>query len=118
MSYTTYHEFDHDGKHYRLVYDDDYQVDRACGGTDKCDRAMHKGESEEDCDRYYQEELDKLESGEWVALGCITTRPCPGENETKRHCVACSGTEEIESVWGIVVENSNAEAERVCKAEC
>ncbi len=138
---TTYHEFDHDGKHYRLVYDDGYQVDRSCGGSETCDQRYHKPDrimadeklaeelrgkgitEQEECNHYYQQELDKLKSGEWVALGCITTRPCggasheghPDQRDSAAHCPCCSGTEELDSCWGIVVENSQAKAEEFCK---
>lgn len=109
---TTYHEFDHDGKHYRVVYDDDYQVERACGGVSKCRREFHSGESEEECDKWYQEECDNLDSGKWVALGVIVTRKvgCPGIGlDGGQHCGHCGGerTEDVESCWGFVVTGND-----------
>lgn len=97
---TTYHEFDHDGKHYRLVYDEDHET-----------RGSYSYDTEEETRAAEDEEIRKLNSGEWVVLGCIVTAPC----SSKKHCEACPGRHEVDSLWGIVVDNSNREAERVAK---
>ena len=99
----TFHEFDHDGKHYRFVYDEDYRPESSgCPEFGEIDLAK---------------EIEKLDSGDWVALGCIVSKPCPGEAGTGRHCVACKGSHEVDSLWGIVIENSWDEAEKFAK-EC
>lgn len=166
MSLVTYHEWDYNGKHYRAVYDPDYQPDKCCGAATKgkhlgdekgtyCGREGQSGE--ESCEKWWQEEIDNLNSGEWVALGVIVTRKCEGSNvwnylhdavinvmtdaqlDTKPpmlrekgltirqylmtidrgkktdHCEACSGTVQIDSLWGIVVENSNKAIEEFVK---
>jgi len=113
MSLTTYHEFEHAGKRYRFVYDEQYEVERPCGGGEKCDRKMHQEEAEEECDKWYQEEVTKLERGEWIALGVIVSARCPVE----LHCKTCKGWNEIASCWGIVIENSTAKAEEFAKGE-
>ena len=93
---TTYHEFDRNGKHYRLVYDETHEtVGPYCYGT-----------AEEDA-WAEQQELANLENGTWVVLGCIVTKPCPGP-----HCAACGGTVQVDSLWGIVIENDTATVER------
>lgn len=112
----TYREFDRDGKHYEFVYDEHYQPDKCCGASEP---GEHKGDSagpycaesrdgggEEACERSWNEEYAKLQSGEWVALGCIVTKPCPGP-----HCEACGGTVEVASLWGIVLESTDAAIE-------
>lgn len=53
----------------------------------------------------------KLNSGEWVVLGCIVSEPCRGlvdekEQVIEAHCECCSGERETDSCWGIVVKNS------------
>ena len=95
----TYHEFDHAGKHYRLVYDELY----ATVGS-------YSYDTEEETKAAEDEEIEKLNSGEWVALGCIITRPCKGP-----HCEACEGKVEDDSLWGIVIENSRVKAEEYVK---
>lgn len=98
----TYSEFDHDGKHYRLVYDEIHET-----------RGSYAYDTEEETKAAEDEELAGLESGRLVALGCIVTEPCPGAH----HCGACSGTVEVDSLWGIVVENDEAKA-RAYAIEC
>jgi hypothetical protein len=99
---TTYHEFDHDGKHYRFVYDEDYRPESSgCPEFGEIDLAN---------------EIEKLDSGDWVALGCIVTAPCLDESG-HHHCQSCTGRKEVDSLWGIVIENSAQEAEEFAK-EC
>lgn len=133
MALITFHEWDADGKHYRAVYDEDYQPDKCCGATGKgkhngdekglyCER---DGGTSESCERFYQEEVDKLRDGDWVALGVIVTKPCGGvivdedgaSGKHVEHCRACSGTVQIDSLWGIVVENSNKAIEEFVKEQ-
>lgn len=97
----TYHEFDHEGRHYRLVYDDDYQPESS-GDPEFGEKDL-------------KEEIEKLESGDLVVLGCIVTEPCPGEEHTGTHCKACSGTVTVDSIWGIVVENDVEKAVEYAK---
>lgn len=93
---TTRHEWDIGPLHYRAVYDEDYDVRGSFAlGTDEEDKAAE------------DEVITKVNSGEWVVIGIIVTRPCPGP-----HCESCSGRIETDSLWGIVVENTDAEIER------
>jgi hypothetical protein len=128
----TYHEFDDDGKHYRLVYDEDYQTDRQCaplmrGGREPI--CTCPDDEKANCEKFYREEIEKLESGEWVALGCIVSERCGGfdsppvglkdgdADHCRRHCRSCTGWDEVESLWGIVVENNESKAEEWAKVE-
>lgn len=61
------------------------------------------------------EEIAKLNSDEWIVLGCIVEEPCGGMEDFNRiaadegslkHCECCSGSKETDSLWGIVIENS------------
>ena len=101
---TTYHEFDHNRRHYRLVYDDMHETVGSYGY-----------DTEEETKAAEDEELAKLRSGEWVALGCIVTEPCPSSDS--RHCPCCAGTHEVDSLWGIVIENDIKIAEDFAKTE-
>jgi hypothetical protein len=108
----TYHEFEHKGQHYRLVHDEDHET-----------RGSYAYDTEEATKAAEDEELEKLNSGEWVVLGCIVTKPCEGLSDDKGghmpgHCEACSGTVEVDSLWGIVIENSTAKAEAYAKEVC
>lgn len=129
----TYHEWDADGKHYRAVIDEDYTVDKCCGsstpgkheGDEKgsyCSKDRPGGgDGEEECERWFLDEIQKLDSGEWVALGVIVSEPCAGidgENGTPQaHCECCSGRKETGSLWGIVVEASEKAIEELVKGE-
>lgn len=106
MSFATYHQFDHNGKHYRLVYDEGYQT-----------RGSYAYDTEEETKAAEDEEIAKLYSGEWVVLGCIVTAPCCGVEQVGgvQHCEACTGTVEVDSLWGIVIENDTAKVEQFCK---
>ena len=97
MKTTTYHEFDHDGKHYQLVYDEEYQSEGSWGL-----------DSEEETAKAVAEEQSKLNNGEYVALGCIVTGPCPDE----QHCSCCTGTKQTDSLWGMVSENDHEKAKQ------
>lgn len=97
-------EFDYlckDGvtRHFNVVYDTDYQPGRS-GDPDH---------EEED----YQNECKKLDSGEWIVVGCIVTEPCTGlafkhgdAYFGNLHCKCCmknGGMTEEDSLWGIVL---------------
>jgi hypothetical protein len=97
---TTYHEFDHAGRHYRLILDLDHTT-----------RGSYGYDTPEETKAAEDEEIAKLNSGEWVVLGCIVTEPCPA-NE---HCPCCSGSHEVDSLWGIVIDNSSKAAEAFVK---
>ncbi len=134
-----YHEFDHAGKHYRLVYDEEYRVERSCSGGSACEcddevmaddmlceELQGKGTTKkQECEHWYRKEVEDLFRGETVALGCIVTEPCDGRiirpDKTapvgilRGHCTCCSGSHETNSLWGIVIENSTKAAEDYCK---
>lgn len=101
-----YHEFDYKGRHYKLVHDEDYQT----VGSFAYETAKETKAAED-------KQIAKLDSGEWVVLGCIVTAPCEGgtgnSDEPASHCRACSGSVEVDSLWGIVVENDTRKIERV-----
>lgn len=101
MAFQTFHEFDHDGKHFRLVYDEDHET-----------RGSYAYDTPEETKAAEDEELAKLSSGEWVVLGCIVTERCP----SAQHCVCCAGAHEVDSVWGIVIAPDKAKAEEWAKA--
>jgi hypothetical protein len=65
------------------------------------------------------EEIAKLESGEWTVLGCIVEEPCSGlpyiTEPSAHHCNCCSGSSETDSVWGIVIDNTIAAWEQYVK---
>lgn len=68
----------------RLVIDDDHKPEY---GT---------GDDAEDA-RLVREEYAAIESGEWVALGAIK----------EKRCACCGVWSEADSLWGIVVDNSD-----------
>jgi len=45
-----------------------------------------------------------LETGEWIAIGITIEDPCPN---TGKCCEQCDGWEEIDSCWGIVIEDND-----------
>lgn len=58
-----------------------------------------------------------LERGDWIVLGCIVEQPCEGvlpvdgddDTLTVLHCECChshGSRFEVDSLWGIIVENS------------
>ncbi len=89
----TYHTFEQDGKRYRLVYDEMHET-----------RGSYAYETEAETRAAEDEELAKLESGEWVVLGCIVS-------ERK----ACGEYHETDSCWGFVVENDTRKAEELIR---
>lgn len=97
---TTYHQFDHNGRHYRFVLDEDHQT-----------RGSYGFDTPEETQAAEDNEIVKLNSCEWVVLGCIVTEPCPSST----HCTCCSGDHEVDSLWGIVIDNSNKVAEAFAK---
>ena len=97
---TTYHQFDHANRHYRLVYDKIHDT-----------RGSYGYATPEETKAAEDEEIAKLDAGEWVVLGCIVTEPCPA-NE---HCLCCSGSHEVDALWGIVIDNSHKAAEAFVK---
>lgn len=78
-------------KRYQLMDDDDYRSEGAWALA-----------TEEETAAAVAEEQAKLNSGEWIAVGCIVTEPCPAPE----HCPCCAQTHETDSLWGIVIENS------------
>lgn len=110
MSFPTYHQFDHDGKHYRFVIDELYQT-----------RGSYGYDTEEETKAAEDEEIEKLNDGTWVALGVHVTRKCGGleppiePGGEQPHCPGCGGVEELDDLWGIVIENSAAACEKFVK---
>lgn len=124
---TVYHEWANEaaGKRYIAILDDGYAVERACGRsvTEPCNREMHGSEPEADCDRFANEEYEKLESGEWIALGVVVEARCEGLvsagcegvdcSHPKLHCPCCSQWRETdETCWGIVIESGTEAIEK------
>jgi len=79
-----YMEFDEGDYTYKAFYDSHHET-----------RGSYAYSTEEETKRAEDEELAKLESGEWVALFCVKYKPCP----------TCHNLEELDSVGGCVVEN-------------
>jgi hypothetical protein len=71
-----------DTRRVRWVYDEYYET-----------QGSYWLGTEEETREAEDAEIAKLESGEWVALGCIV--------ETK--CVHCGAWSEADSLWGIVI---------------
>lgn len=114
MGLIVYHEFDHDGRHYKLVFDEE-PIMRQCGeyGT-RC--SCKEEEDKAQCSAGFEETYQKIESGEWVNLGAIVTAPCsgrPAHDGQAAHCECCSGTRQVDSLWGIVVENDECAAQEL-----
>jgi len=121
-----FHSYTYKGKRYDFIYDEHYQVDRQCAPLAFGNRepiCTCPEADKADCEKYYQEELSKLDSGEWVALGCLVYDPCPGVEPTRDmvdlHCPCCSGwtSSEVDSLWGIVIDNDPSEAEKFVREE-
>lgn len=81
--------FEHDGKRYRVVYDEDHQT-----------RGSYAYDTEEETRAAEDEEIANLESGRWVVVGCIVSQP-----HEQKCTVHCPAWEETDSLWGIVVKN-------------
>lgn len=71
----------------RLVVDEDYQTVGSYGF-----------DTPEETEAAEQEEIKALNNGDLVVLGAITEKLCP----------ACGAWEVVDSLWGIVVDNSDA----------
>ena len=76
-----------DQRRVRWVYDEHHEVE----GT-------YAYDTEEETKAAEDLEYANLESGEWVALGCII----------ERKCLACLNWHETDSLWGIVIEPDEA----------
>jgi hypothetical protein len=89
-----YHTWETNNKKYIAVYDELYQT-----------AGSYAYDTEEEAKKAEDEEIAKLDSGEWIALGVFVY-------EEKPHCKTCTCTaqewplQETDSIWGIVVENS------------
>ena len=101
----TIHEWNGNGKHYRAVYDDLHET-----------RGSYALDTEEETRAAEDEEIVKLESGKWVAIGIRVF-------EHKPHCSTCTckATDwpltETNALWGIVVENTPTAIEAFAR-EC
>jgi hypothetical protein len=80
---------------FNRVFDNDYQAERA-DGPDSTDPEYTK---------WYDEEVEKLNSGEWVAYGIVATAKVAAQCRT---CRQDAPTRE-DSLWGIVVDNSTGD---------
>lgn len=69
----------------RLVYDEHYET-----------RGSYGYDTEEETKAAEDSEIERLESGEWAVYGRIEETRCP----------ACGGWGTTDSLWGIVVENT------------
>ncbi len=77
-----------EGKRIRLVYDEQYET-----------RGTWALDTEEETKAAEDEEIENLESGNWIVLGRICERQCS--------CCGSWVTDESDfDCWGIVVENS------------
>ena len=100
---TTYHEWEADKKRYRAVYDEHYET-----------RGSYAYDTEEETRAAEDEEIANLASGKWVVLGIIVLLQRP-------HCVTCNCPPEkwpwveIDSLWGIVIENNTEAVERFAR---
>jgi hypothetical protein len=81
--------FEHEGSRYRFFYDDQHET-----------RGSYAYETEEETKAAEDEEIAKLESGEWTVLGYIRDERCTQAT----HCQKCDGWLDVESCWGIVTE--------------
>jgi len=75
-----------EGHRVRLVYDVHYQT-----------VGSYAYDTEEETKEAEDYEIAQLEKHEWVALGRIEEKPCNGE---------CGGWIVVDSLWGIVVDNT------------
>lgn len=96
----TFHEWDADGKHFRAVYDNDYQT-----------RGSYAYDTEEETRAAEDEEIAALESGRYIVIGIIVTEPCG----SAQHCECCAGRHETDSLWGIVIEPDTRKIEAYAK---
>jgi len=98
-----YHEWVSNGKRYRAVIDESYET-----------RGSYAYETEEATRAAEDAEIEKLDSGEWIAIGIIVL-------ERKPHCPTCKCNPadwpwtETDSLWGIVVENDTVAVEEFAK---
>lgn len=76
-----------EGKRVRLVYDEMYRT-----------RGSYGYDTEEETKEAEDYEIDMLDRGNWVVLGRIEEEQC-------KHCSAWSQTD---SLWGMVVDNSDS----------
>ena len=81
--------FEHNGKRYDWFYDENHET-----------IGSYAYETEEATKLAEQHEIKMLEKGYWVALGVVVSKPCLNDF----HCGSCSGWEEKDSCWGIVIE--------------
>jgi hypothetical protein len=81
--------FEHEGCRYRFFYDDHYET-----------RGNYAYDTEEETKAAEDEEIAKLESGEYTVLGYIRDERCTHP----AHCQKCDGWVEVDSCWGIVTE--------------
>jgi len=80
----------------RWVYDGLYQTRGSYGlGTEEETRAAE------------DEELAMLDSGNWVALGCIVETLCP----------TCGEWRHIDDLWGIVIDPNDEALDRFARSD-
>jgi hypothetical protein len=98
-----YHKWEVNGKKYHAVYDETYET-----------RGSYAYDTEEETRAAEENEISKLESGKWVVLGVMVY-------EKKPHCDTCQCQtdkwtyQETDSLWGIVIENSQKAIEEFVK---
>jgi len=83
----------------RWVYDTDHET-----------RGSYAYETEAETKAAEDEEIAKLASGEWVALGILL-------EERAEHCPHpdCDGWHETDSCWGIVIDGSDEELDEYAR---
>ena len=106
MSFRILHKFEHNGKTYKFVPDDQHET-----------IGSYAYATPEETKAAEDHELAMLESGDWIALGCIVEEKCDGvlpielEGAPRAglHCPCClahGGKLEVDSFWGIILDNS------------
>ena len=87
---STYHLDEYSEKvRFRWVYDEHYET-----------RGSYACETEEETKQAEDREIESLNSGRFVALGCIVELRC----EPNCHCPACPVWYDSDALWGIVIE--------------
>jgi len=92
-------------------------IEGTSGGSEECDRRYHPTDEDlAECDKFYREECDSLDSGELIALTVDVLEPCGGV--AGQHCATCQHWNLTdEPIGGIVLDNSIAAVEEYVKEE-
>lgn len=74
-------------------------------------RGSYAYETEEETKAVEDREIDMLNRGEWVVLGCVVQR------KVGCACPDCDGWHEVDACWGIVIEPDNEKLDKYAR-EC